>query len=408
MKKGLILSIAVLVSSMVVGNNDSTKVDNDTLMQRDFQVSFITPMGTNGMDYNQIENKVSINIFGGHHGGLNGIEVAGFANSIRKDAKGVQAAGFVNAVQGNLMGTQVAGFANYAGKVQGVQASGFVNVAKDSVEGAQVAGFVNYAHENHKGVQVAGFMNTIYGDGDGIYGSGFSNVSIGNVKGIQATGFFNAAHKGIEGVQLSGFGNYALDTVVGGQVSGFINVAQHLKGFQVGFINYSDTIEEGVMVGFLSYARKGYHQFELEGNESHYGNVSFKTGTNKFYNILSVGAKVKEEQLFWSFGYGLGSQFLFNEKLGMNVDLTAHHLNKDAGFTPHLNLLSKLKPSVFCSFHKHLTVYGGPSINLLVSDVNIYGEAPQNEGFVNESLYDKNIDNVNVKMYLGFQAGLRF
>lgn len=392
MKKGLILSIAVLISGLVVGNNDSTKVETDTLIQRDFQLSFITPMGTNGMDYNKIENRISINVFGGHHGGLNGVEIAGFANSIRKNATGIQ----------------VAGFANYAGSVEGIQASGFVNVSKDSIEGAQLAGFANYSHQHHKGVQLAGFMNTIYGNGEGIYGAGFSNVATGKVEGIQVSGFLNGTNKGIKGIQLAGFANYSLDTVTGGQVSGFINVAKHLKGFQIGFINYSDTIEDGVMVGFLSFSRKGYHQLELEFNESQYGNVSFKTGTNQFYNILTAGVKANKDNLFWSFGYGVGSQFLFNEKLGMNVDLTAHHINKDAGFTSHLNMLTKLKPSVYYNFHPRFTLYGGPSINVLASGVNIYGEAPQNEGLVNQTIYDKNIEDVNLKMYLGFQAGMRF
>lgn len=408
MKKGLILSIAVVLSAVVKGNNDSTRVQNDSLIHREFQVSFITPMGTNGMEYSKVENRVSINILAGHHGGLNGVEVAGFSNSIQRDAKGVQVAGFANVVQGDLSGAQVSGFANYANKVHGLQYSGFMNFAKDSVEGVQISGFCNHAHQYHEGIQVAGFMNTIYGNGKGIYGAGFSNVANGKIEGVQASGFNNIARKGINGIQVAGFGNVSLDTVTGGQVSGILNVAKHLKGFQLGLINYSDTIEEGIMVGFLSYSRKGYHQLELEGNESLYGNVSFKTGTTQFYNILSLGAKVKKEQLFWSFGYGVGSQLQFNEKLGMNIDLTAHHLNKDSEFTPHLNLLSQLKPSVFYAFHPHFTLYGGPSINLLVSDVNIYGDSPQNDGFVEETIYDKNIDDVNVKLYFGLQAGLRF
>lgn len=408
MKKTMIFTIASLITGLTFAGPDSTSVENDTLIPRDFQISFVTPMGTNGMDYNKIENKVSINIFAGHHGGLNGVEVAGFANSIRKDAQGIQIAGFANSVLGDVNGIQLSGFANYAGKVEGIQTAGFMNVSKDTVEGVQLSGFANYAHNKSEGGQVAGFMNAVYGNAEGFYGAGFANTVSGNVKGIQVGGFMNAAHKGIEGMQLAGFANYSMGKVEGIQLSGFINVAKTLKGAQVGFINYSDSIEDGIMVGFLSFARKGYHQLEVEGSESLYGNLSFKTGTNQFYNILSVGAKPTADNLFWSFGYGIGSQLYFNSKLGMNVDLTANHVNKDDGFTAQLNLLNKLKPSVFYQFHPHFTVYGGPSLNVLVSETNIYGEANQSVGLIENAFYDKNIEDVNVKVFLGFQAGLRF
>ena len=181
MKNRFLFTVATLLSTFTFAGGDSTQVQNDTLIKRDFQVSFITPLGTNGMDFEKVENTISVNIFAGHHGGLNGIEVGGFVNSIKQNATGVQAAGFVNVVQQKTTGTQVAGFANYTSKLEGVQASGFVNMAKDSVEGVQASGFANYAHNGLKGIQATGFSNVIYGDLEGVQAAGFTNVTTGKL-----------------------------------------------------------------------------------------------------------------------------------------------------------------------------------------------------------------------------------
>ena len=408
MKKRLLFTVASLLSGFMFAQTDSSTVENDTLIPRDFQLTFITPIGTNGIDFNKVENKISINILAGHHGGLDGAEFGGFINSIQNDATGAQFAGFANSVLGEVKGVQFAGYANYSGKVTGAQGSGFLNIAMDTVTGTQMSGFANYAHRSHKGFQGAGFMNVVRGNATGIYYVGFTNLTSGHVKGFQGSRYFNGAQKGVKGVQLAGFANYSMGKVEGAQLSGFFNFAKVLKGVQVGFINYTDSIESGAMIGFLSFARNGYHHFELEGNESTYGNVNFKTGTKKFYNILSVGGSVKENELFWGFGYGIGTAFDFGKKLGMNIDLTASHINKDQGFSSDLNMLSKLKPNVSYSFHKNFTIYGGPSLNLLLSETNGSGNAPQSEGLVGHSFYNKNIGDNKVKMFFGFQGGIRF
>lgn len=407
MKKGLVLSVAVLISGLVSAQNDSLKVDTDTLIKKNFQLSVITPVGTNGMDYGKVENKISINLYAGHHGGLNGVEFGGFINSIKRDATGLQMAGFGNVVQGNLKGAQFAGTFNYASQVKGTQFSGFANIAKGSVDGVQASGFANYAHGDHKGVQYSGFANGVKGNATGFYAAGFTNIALGKVKGVQASGFLNGAHKGINGLQLGNFLNYSLGTVEGGQISGFANFTKTLKGFQVGLLNYTDSIDDGIMVGLLSYARNGYHTLEFESNESLYGNISYKTGMKKFYNILTMGMKPNKENLFWSVGYGVGTQMHFTPKFGMNLDLTVNHLNK-GDVTTSLNMLTKLKANAFYQFHPKLTVYGGPSVNLLVTDLNNQGEATESEGFINHAIYDKNSGGVNTKLYLGFQGGIRF
>ena len=44
----------------------------------------------------------------------------------------------------------------------------------------------------------------------------------------------------------------------------------------------------------------------------------------------------------------------------------------------------------------------------MVSEIDENDNAPQSDGFVNKSFYDKNMGNNKVKMFFGFQGGLRF
>ena len=231
------------------------------------------------------------------------------------------------------------------------------------------------------------------GNADGLQATGFANIAMGKMDGIQAAGFTNIAKEGIEGIQASGFFNYA----------------KSLKGMQIGFLNVTDSIEEGFMIGFLSFAINGYHKWQLESNEVSQLDLAFKTGTNTFYNIISAGATVKDESLYWNFGYGIGSQIYFNKSAGLNIDLSFHQINKDE-FTADLNMLTKLKQSFFYQFHKHLTVYGGPSLNLLVSEANLFGESAQLEGLINDGFYSKSISegDYNLKGFFGFHGGIRF
>lgn len=190
--------------------------------------------------------------------------------------------------------------------------------------------------------------------------------------------------------KLAGFTNIAKSEIEGIQAIGFFNYAKSLKGMQIGFLNVTDSIEKGMMIGFLSFAKNGCHKWQLESNEVSQLDLAFKTGSNSFCNIISAGTTVKDESLYWNFGYGIGSQVYFNKSEGLNIYLSFRQINKNK-FTADLNILTKLKSSFFYQFHKHLTVYGGPSLNLLASEANIFGESSQLEGLITDGFYSKSI-----------------
>lgn len=368
--------LVFIATVLVVGKMKTQSKKDSSTIERDFQITFITPMGTNGIESLNAINKVSINIFGGGAKGVNGIEVGGFVNFIKKDVKGLQAAGFANVVLGSVKGSQLAGFVNYsADSLIGLQAAGFCNANFGELRGAQLAGFCNYNQRNFKGIQ----------------GSGFANVSLDNFYGAQLSGFANVTHGNIDGVQASGFFNYA----------------KKVKGIQLGFLNFADSVD-GVAIGFLSFSRKGLHQIELSSDEVFYTNVSVRTGGYGFYNILSTGFSPKNGTTLWNVGYGAGTSIKINEKLRSDIILSAQHVSKGL-FYNGTSELYKLYLVVEYKLAKKCFVAAGPTFNLYFGDTLLPDFGTKYSQVAPYSILNEtNSDGFNFKGWIGGKIAIRF
>jgi len=383
-------------------------VQEESNIVRPFQISFITPMGTNGMQSAEVTNIFSINIFAGYSGGLQGFEVAGFSNVIKGETKGVQIAGFSNANKGNVDALQLAGFSNVAlGEVNGLQAAGFANVARKDIKAVELAGFSNTSGNMLMGPQFAGFSNVCIGSANGLQVAGFSNVAAGMPMGGQIAGFANVNKGDATGIQIAGFSNVNTGDIKGAQVSGFLNTAKKVDGVQVGFINISDTIANGVGIGFLTFVKKGYRALEIGANETFYANASFKTGTERLYNIISVGAATKNNEILWGWGYGLGTMMPVSKKMKLSIEAVSYHVNEDVWFTSRLNSLNKLNVAVEYKIGDFMTVYGGPTLNVHVSRLYNVEGVPTSSSLVGWEMFDRTRNDINVKMYPGFTVGIR-
>lgn len=153
--KKIILSVAVICLSTISMLAHETR-------ERDFQVSFIAPFGTNGTQSHLTTNNVSFNILGGYSYGntsfefgslynvnthlTKGLQFAGIANYSGNSQRAGQFAGITNIAAGGSTRFQFAGVANAADEVTGFQFAGVVNVAK-KVRGVQF-GLFNYADES--------------------------------------------------------------------------------------------------------------------------------------------------------------------------------------------------------------------------------------------------------------------
>lgn len=371
-----VLLFFVVVTAQLTGYSQNQPNDSTPLRRAAFHLSLVTPVGTNGMESCNTVNGISINLFGGYSGGVDGAELSGFGSVIRRDMQGFQGAGFANVVMGTTEGAQFAGFAN---------------VNQRAVKGAQFAGFANVVNDSCVAFQMAGFANVVTGKLTGVQIAGFANV----VNGYQ------------EGIQVAGFANVARGDLQGAQVGGFINVAHDVEGIQFGVVNIAHSYTKGAPVGVFSIVKNGYRAIEVGGNESFYGMVSFKTGIREFYNIISVGASVRNEKVNWGWGYGFGTLITIGQKSELALEAMSFHVNEDEWFTDRLNLLNRLQATFSWRINPQLCVFGGPGFNVMVSKATDKNGKPVTPAVVPWTVYDRVHRDTRVQMYPGFAVGVR-
>ena len=415
-----LFAISLALSLNIV--NAQQKEEKET---RTFQLTLVTPLGTNGIESGNKTNNFSINLLAGYNGGLKGFEFGGFANILKGDMDGAQLAGYTNINLSKGKGFQGAGFLNYNHKeFTGVQLSGYANIVLANAKAFQGAGFSNVVSGSLKGTQLAGFANVVTDSIKGFQGAGFANYSRSNThgqvsgfvnfnfsdtKGPQISGFCNINTGNLKGAQLSGFSNVNVGRLNGAQISGFFNYTKKLKGLQLGVFNYVDSLEKGAAIGIISFVRNGYHTFEISGNESMYGVLSYRTGTRSFYNILSLGAAFRDDKIYWGWGYGVGTMVSISSKVDLNFEGICFQVNEDEWYVERLNLHNRVNALISFKVAENLTIFGGPSWNVLVSDITDKSGNTIESTYAPWHTFDKTYDNnINVKMYPGFSAGLRF
>lgn len=433
MKKVTIAILLIVISQL----NASGQMDTMEYKTSPFQFTFMfPPFSTNGMDNANYVNNLSINIFTGLSGGVDGIEMGGFINVDRFFVKGFQAAGFGNSVSGYVDGVQLAGFYNVAtGNVKSVQGAGFINTTGGNQFGLQGAGFANIVGGELFGFQGAGFMNLVGGKVSGVQGAGFMNVSGDTMVGIQGAGFVNVAGGFNKGVQGAGFGNIAgrgkvnvqgagffnlAEEVEGIQAAGFINVASYVRGIQAaGFINICDSID-GVPLGIINIVKyNGYRRFELAVSETQYANASFKLGVSRLYTIFSVAKPVGPASR-WMFGAGLGSEFPLSEKSALNLELRSmqemwmgdsraprfFHMNR-------YNHHNQLSVTFGRDLGNSAAFFVGPTLNVAVAQTAAYVDSfiPWEPLSPNWAFFDRTYNfrnQTNVAIWIGVKGGIRF
>jgi len=89
----ILLAVTIVLSTIYVKAQEKRDTGK---VSRTFQFTFITPLGTNGIESENVTNNLSINLLAGYNGGLRGTEFGGFANILKGDMDGAQFAGFSN------------------------------------------------------------------------------------------------------------------------------------------------------------------------------------------------------------------------------------------------------------------------------------------------------------------------
>jgi hypothetical protein len=338
-------------------NADSTAI-------RPYHFGLIYPLSTNGVQANRYVNRVSAHVLAGTAAGLQGFEFAGIGNVDQRYVQGVQLGGIYNIVPGSAPAGDSSSAAGRT--LQGWQVAGVVNISGGQSDGGQVAGLANISQD---------------------------------INGAQIAGFLNKARQ-----------------VNGAQIGGFLNRARYVKGTQIGFINIADSMA-GVPIGLISIVKKnGYRRLELYHADDFDANLTYKIGVPHFYNLVALAAELEGAKR-WGYGAGFGAEWTLLKALHLNTDLMSYYVVEDSyeNFPDGLfdnyqiNLLNKFRLLATLQLGRHLALFGGPVYNVFVSEHHDPGETRVGSRLVTNTFYDHtSADGINVKMWIGFNAGIRF
>lgn len=403
------LSLIFLAGIATILSAHANEGEDEIQEKRFAQLTFLTPIGSNGYNSSITTNSISFNILVGVSGGVDGFELGGLHNTTLGDVSGLQMAGLGNVTTGIYKGVQLGGLYNVdLNLTRGAQFAGITNVIKGPSKGAHFAGITNFVSNESWAFQAGGIANVTLGGNHGLQMAGITNVNGSDGDGSQLAGLVNVNYGVSSKFQAAGLINVSTKEVQGAQIAGLVNYTKKLSGFQLGLINVADTVEKGIPLGLFSVVKNGYYAFEIESNEAFWINATYKMGVPRLYNIFTVGFKQQDGKEMWGVGLGLGSIMPVGEKWGLNFDLTATHINENEWWTEDLNLLNRLKINAWYDLGK-LKIYGGPSINVHVSDVK------DEEGLPGGNLIDPNMSfyqhtgsETRTLIYPGFNLGIRF
>lgn len=403
---------------------------NDTRL---FQISLVPSVGigsnlsTNGL----ITNKYSFNILGGYSNGVDVFEFGGILNTVKGDVNGGQFAGVTNLIGGNIHAIQVGGIANVVkGDARAIQFGGISNLVTGNFEGVQVSGIGGWNDSTFTGAQLSGICSVVTKEFVGGQVSGISSFANAGFKGVQLGGISCFAQGNSEGVQVAGIYNHAIGKFQGGQISGIgnrfgrgntwfqlggifnsastnsglqlssiFNYARVNKGVQIGFINVSDS-SKGVSLGLFNFVRSGFRQMEFSSNTLTVANLSLKSGTRWFYNTYHLGVHTADSALI-SLGFGVGTNFQFTDRLGLNIEASEHSINKNASGFANVSLVTRASPTLDFRIFRKVSLFAGPDFTLILSKTETnYGTGLELRNVSNQ--------NGNARFLLGAQAGIRF
>ena len=285
------------------------------------QISIVYPIGTHGRQSINHAYNLSLNLFTGKVGRLNGLEINGLFGFCVGIA-GIQTGGLGN-VAGIVQGIQVGGLFNLSEDLKGIQTGGLVNHS-NSVKGLQIGGFGNNTTYEAKGIQIGGFGNRSCSGVRGMQLAGICNSS-SKVTGLQISGIYNLTDycptAGVTGIQISGIYNIG-NTMTGMQIGAY-NRVQTLRGIQIGIFSVNDTIEKGGSLSLVNIVKKGYYK-EWELLFSDYANValSYKMGVQKFYTIYTAGVNFIGDNL-WIAGIGFGNRTSIGNRFDFQPELVS-------------------------------------------------------------------------------------
>ncbi len=389
--------------------------DEDRIIHRPFSVGFVPGLTTDGGSSGKVRNNFTLNFIGwGDYltgaefsliGGIRKFDVRGFQgagifNYTNGDFRGFQASGIADVTRGSFLGVQGSGIASVSGgDFKGLQGAGIATVSGGAFVGVHGAGIATVSGDDVRGFSAAGIGNVAMGDHTGFQGAGIANVAAGSMTGFQGAGVANYAES-VRGAQISGIANIAPGEVRGLQ-AGLINYGTRVHGAQIGLINIASKEMKGAPIGLINYAGDGILAPMIWGSDNSAVNLGLKMGSRYVYGILGWGIHPVPGEERDSLISGLGGHIEF-DPVWLEIDIVTHwmHDKYDWG-EDDVDMIHKFRPTVGFRVVDQLSVFAGPTLNLLVSEV-------RDDADLIPAFSSYSDDDLTVKLSLGFIAGLQW
>jgi hypothetical protein len=214
----------------------------------------------------------------------------------------------------------------------------------------------------------AGLVNFNGGSYHGFQGAGLINISAEEASlGFQAAGLVNFG-RDVKGYQAAGLVNIASESLIGLQ-TGLVNIGGDVKGAQIGLVNIATKEMKGAQVGLVNIGGGIYLAPTVWCSGSSFINMGLKWGGRYTYALLGFGIHPQTDEKRSSLIYGFGTHLDF-DRLLLDIDFTVDHLMDDYHWTKNeADIIYKLRPTVGFRLLDQLSIYAGPSLNLLYSEL---------------------------------------
>lgn len=339
--------------------------ENNEITFAPLHVSFVPGFGTHPKG--NVEVDVSFNILAGRIARLNKFEIGTLLNWNTESMGGIQLSGLVNLVNGPADGIQMAGLANViTGESNGIGLSGLLHYAADELTGIYGSGLINCTPRDLTGIAFSGLANYAGRESTGILLSGAVNCSRKNSTGIYLSGLANCAGGQTTGIILSGLLNYSEDFE--GIEMSLVNVAEDVEGIQAGLVNYARSVD-GIPFGLFSYVENVPLRLDAWASETAALTVAIRSGNERYFPLIVFGINPYNDPFHWMAGWGFGREYrLLNDNF-IDFDGLVYYVGFDGRHGEDTNNLYKLRLLYGHRFSHRLALYGGPTLNLLSTNV---------------------------------------
>ncbi|KIG14760.1 hypothetical protein DB30_06346 [Enhygromyxa salina] len=289
------------------------------------------------------------------------------------------------AIDGFQLGIGAVGATDY---VNGVQAAVGAAVSTGPMNGIQSALGATIASDDLRGVQTA-------------------TVALGRerVNGLQV-GFALSYAKHLRGVQL-GAVNYVEDAK--GVQIGMLNLSRGaIKGVQIGLINYAD--EADASIGLVAVSKKHGVWFDLWTSDTQLIHAAVKFRARKTYSFFTAGIHPlgDDNSRSLSAGFGFGGPLVWREHVSLELDNVVSVVNSGFTATRLPYLLDTLRLSLAWRPARHFAIWGAVTANVMV-DLQPTPTSTFRPGYHWAArIGDSSLTDVGVQIWPGFAAGFEF